>query len=379
MKKIVIYSGESFFGGIVNCGIAEVVDSLANSLTEQYDVSVICPQGDITLMKSITDLEIIEEGVKKGQILKVKYFLIQKTYWPEKSYQIIDKIKPDILHNFEDPDLILSIQKPKKIIYTFDNINDIKNKKSLKFYDYIASPSKSYTEEILNGKDSIYLKDLNIAYTSIGILDELFNPEKGLFLPYAFDSNNLEGKDKCKKRLLEKYNKKDACIFLFLARMVKEKGLEQIIESIETITDSNNLFIIIGIGEEKYENYFLNLSKEKNNVLFINKRISPAQAVSFLGAADFYLQPSLIEPGGIMPMTASCYGAIPIITLNGGLKDNFNENNSIIVENGLEEALQKAISLYQNKIKIQEKRKKIMKNNFSWNIRKNTYINLYEN
>jgi glycogen synthase len=40
-----------------------------------------------------------------------------------------------------------------------------------------------------------------------------------------------------------------------------------------------------------------------------------------------------------MPMTASRYGAIPITTLNGGLADNFNDENAIIVYDDLNEAI----------------------------------------
>jgi glycogen synthase len=40
-----------------------------------------------------------------------------------------------------------------------------------------------------------------------------------------------------------------------------------------------------------------------------------------------------------MPMTASQYGAIPIVTLNGGLADNFNDNNAIVVYDDLNDAI----------------------------------------
>ena len=33
MKKLVFFSEESIFSGFIKCGIAEVVDSLAHSLT----------------------------------------------------------------------------------------------------------------------------------------------------------------------------------------------------------------------------------------------------------------------------------------------------------------------------------------------------------
>jgi glycogen synthase len=80
-----------------------------------------------------------------------------------------------------------------------------------------------------------------------------------------------------------------------------------------------------------------------------------------------------------MPMTASCYGAIPIVTLNGGLSDNFNEDNAIVVDdNGLSDAISRAAALYADKDALMTKRKVCMDQDFSWTTRKAEYIELYE-
>ena len=100
-------------------------------------------------------------------------------------------------------------------------------------------------------------QELKLEKISIGILDKLFNPEKGLLLPYSYNILDLNGKNKCKKRILETYhNGKDSCVFLFAARLVKQKGLDNIIQSINLLTSDNNFFIIIGTGEKYYEDYF---------------------------------------------------------------------------------------------------------------------------
>lgn len=382
-KKIVLYSEESFFGGTVNCGIAEVVDSLAITLADIYEVYVVCREGDTSLAKAISELHFFSPGIKEGKLFKVNYILINSLEWPNKSYSFINNLKPDIIHNFEDPNLILHLNFKSKMIYTFDDINYIKNKiQILKRYDYVTSFSKAFIDELLQEKENSFLtEELKLKKVSIGILDKLFNPEKGLLLPYAYNILNLNGKNKCKKRILETYhNGEDSCIFLFAARLVKQKGLDNIVQAIDLLTSDNNFFIIIGTGEKYYEDYFQNISKNNKNIFFINEKLLPTQVMAFLSGADFYIQPSLQESGGLMPMTASCYGTIPIVTLNGGLKDNFNKENAIVVkENNLYNSIKEAIELYNNKEMFEKKIKTVMNINFSWEDRKIDFIKLYEN
>ena len=78
-------------------------------------------------------------------------------------------------------------------------------------------------------------------------------------------------------------------------------------------------------------------------------------------------------------MIASMYGAIPIVTQNGGLRDNFNSRNAIIVKNrDTRNALKEAMTLYKNKERLRDKRAISMSQNFSWHFHKNNFIKLYE-
>jgi hypothetical protein len=63
MKNLVIYSEESIFSGNISCGIAEVVDSLGNSLTSEYNVSIVCKAGNMSLANSLTEFDVTLNGV----------------------------------------------------------------------------------------------------------------------------------------------------------------------------------------------------------------------------------------------------------------------------------------------------------------------------
>lgn len=381
-KKLVIFSEESVFSGLVKCGVAEVVDSLAFSLVDKYEVIVVCKEGNSNPAKKMAVFNEIAPGVLSGQFLQVNYYFISSSCWPQSAYQLIDKLCPDILHNFDNPFLLSRLQnKPKCTIYTFDDLEYLRDKtSSLKDYNFITTFSKGYSKAIFSLSNQIVeaLRETNFKEVTLGIATEIFNPEKGLLIPHPYSKDNFFGKHLCKKRLAEKLNiDEQDCIFLFMARLIEEKGIDKIIKALPIINKHKVKLLIIGKGEEKYECFFNSLPKD-NNVIYIQKHFFPAQALSPLAGADFYLQPSLMESGGLMPMTASQYGTIPIVTQNGGLADNFNDHNAIIVKEDMSTSILQALELYNNKEALKEKRKIVMSQEYGWNIRKEEFIKMYE-
>lgn len=159
---------------------------------------------------------------------------------------------------------------------------------------------------------------------------------------------------------------KNKCIYFTMSRLVKEKNIEEIISIAPYVAENNGIIIILGRGE--YEKILKSFSRSQG-IFYIDKLASPIQAAPLVSSADFYLNPSLYEPCGLMPMTASLYGAIPIVSQVGGLKDNFNQNNAIIIENNLSEAISMANKLYNDKNALYDKRKICMSQDFSWTTR----------
>jgi starch synthase len=163
-----------------------------------------------------------------------------------------------------------------------------------------------------------------------------------------------------------------------MCRLIKEKGLEKVFDSIQTIRDTGGILIVVGKGAHVYEQQ-LRSYKHSDGVVYVDRWASPIQAAPLAAGADFYLCPSNTEACGLMPMTASRYGAIPIVTMNGGLVDNFSQDNAVIVDdNGLEDAIKRASELYFDKKALKEKRISCMTSDFSWTTRKQGYISIYE-
>lgn len=102
--------------------------------------------------------------------------------------------------------------------------------------------------------------------------------------------------------------------------------------------------------------------------------------------ADFLLMPSRVEPCGLNQMYALRYGTIPIVRRTGGLKDTvvdygepggfgicFNDATVGDISN----AVYRAITLYEDRKKMDSIIQQIMRIDHSWERSAQIYINLY--
>lgn len=383
MKKLVIVSNESIFSGVVRCGIAEMVDCLANSLSLDYDVYIVCPDGKGLYARGGGRFTPVDEDVRKCRFSNVNYYLIEPKAWVEKSAAIVNDLNPDILHNIAEPEFLsrLSI-RPTKAICTFDSISAVHGKEAyFADYDAVTVHSVHYAEIVKKsgGHLAEVLAEVDFRGVNNGVLDTVFTPQKGLFLPAKFSSTDQDGKKQCKERLKQTYGiAGDPCIYLMMCRLVQEKNIDAVLDAVPVIKETGGILLVVGKGSTLYEKRLREYTRN-DGVIYVNRWASPLQAAPLTGGADFFLQPSLMESGGLMPMTASTYGAIPIVTLNGGLADNFNQENAIIAdEQGLDKAIYTAAKLYSDKDALADKRRICMDQDFSWNSRKRGYIELYE-
>lgn len=383
MKKLVMLSVESVFSGRVLSGMAEMVDSMANSLSRDYIVTIVCPDGNSIFARTASNLRTVEEGIRVCRFSAVDYYLIEPSKWLEKVADVVDKLNPDILHNFAEPEIIEMLKtKPNKTICTFDAAKYVRGKeKYLRLYDSVTTSSENYAKEVLSENDELAntLSSIDFKGITAGILDTAFAPEKGLLIPNKYTADTQEGKQLCKNRLLKTYGiEGNPYICLMMCRLVKEKGLEKVFEVVDTIRETGGILVVVGKGKHAYEQK-LRKYRRSDGVVYIDRWASPVQAAPLTAGADFYLCPSNSEVCGLMPMTASRYGAIPIVASIGGLVDNFNNDNAIIIdENGLSEAIKKAASIYTDSNLMEAKRKICMEQDFSWTTRKAGYIELYE-
>jgi len=383
MKKLVMLSVESVYSGRVLSGMAEMVDSMANALSRDYAVTIVCPDGDSIFARTSSTIREVEDGIRTCRFSAVDYYFIQIDMWLEKVVSVVERLKPDILHNFAEPEILDMLHtRPKKVICTFDQADFVRGKETyLRLYDSVTTSSKNYAREILSVDDELSrtLSSIDFHGVTAGILDVAFAPERGLLIPNKYTADAQEGKQICKNRLLKTYGVKDnPYICLMMCRLIKEKGLEKVFDVVDVIRETGGLLIVVGKGRHEYEQR-LRKYRRSDGIVYIDRWASPVQAAPLAAGADFYLCPSNTEACGLMPMTASRYGAIPIVTLNGGLADNFNNDNAIIIgDDGLSSAIKKAAKIYTNNDLLTSKRKVCMEQDFSWTTRKVGYVELYE-
>lgn len=387
MKKLALIANESVFSGSAKTAVGETVDSLANAIGKKYDTYVICPDGYGILTKFPQNMRKFGPYVRTCKVFGVTYYLINQQHWPELGWEVVNTIKADILHNFSDVEGYLKLSySPSKIIYSFDKKEIIENVENIELhlskYDAVRVWSKEYARKLLaqeNKLGTILANLSNFDGVINGIATPAYSPEKGLLIASKYSANNQAGKETCKEKICKIYGiPKDKVIFLMMCHLNNEKGMGSVLQCLPIIRDNNGILLLAGEPSEEFKSQ-LNILTRKEGVILMHERPNPLKAIPLLAGADFYLNPSIQDPGGLLPMQASRYGTVPVITYIDALVDNFNEENAIIVENNdLAKSIRKAFELYADKESLQKMRKACMDQDFSWNNRKAAYTDIYD-
>jgi starch synthase len=90
-------------------------------------------------------------------------------------------------------------------------------------------------------------------------------------------------------------------------------------------------FVVLGTGDEKYENYFKKLEKKYPGKVSANIKFDVDLAQKIYAGSDIFLMPSKYEPCGLGQMFSMRYGTVPVVRYTGGLSDTvieFNENTN---------------------------------------------------
>lgn len=332
-------------------------------------------------------------------LLKEKYNYIE-AYHNIKTVLTIHNIEFQGQYGPEILDDLFSINR-----YFYDNgqvrqdgcVNFLKT--GIEYADRITTVSPTYASEIQTPRfgrklDSVLRRN---NYKLQGILNGIdynfYNPktDKNLFQNYAYTTFNLKkiNKIKLQKQLGIKVDDRIPLIAI-ISRMTKQKGFDLIIREFANLMNFNIQLILLGIGDQKFENdfsYFSNKYSSKCRAI-IKFDINLAQKI--YGAADLLLMPSIFEPCGLSQLIAMRYGSVPIIHETGGLIDTVTPYNKYNGKgNGfgfksessffMMQSIKKAIKLYEKKPKrFTEIAIRDMRIDHSWNNVCKKYIKMYQ-
>ncbi|WP_343208710.1 glycogen synthase GlgA [Anaerolentibacter hominis] len=209
------------------------------------------------------------------------------------------------------------------------------------YADYITTVSDTYAGEIQSsyygeGLDGL-LRFKNYALCGIvnGIDYEIFNPDTDshIYENYTAETwkkNKVQNKLQLQKQLGLPEDENKFMIGI-ISRLTEQKGLDLVDWVMDGIADPNVQFVVIGTGEEKYENMFRHYQWIYPERVSANLFYSEDLSHKLYAAADAMLIPSRFEPCGLTQLISLRYGTIPIVRETGGLKDTvapFNEYES---------------------------------------------------
>ncbi|HEU0050091.1 MAG TPA: glycosyltransferase, partial [Nitrososphaera sp.] len=218
-----------------------------------------------------------------------------------------------------------------------------------------------------------------------------WDPLTDRWLASNYSANNLEGKKACRIDLLREFHLQDSLtrpLIGIISRLADQKGFDLLHEVGDAIVQEGASLVVLGTGEEKYCQFFLEL--QRKYPLYVGARIiyDERLAHKIEGGADIFLMPSRFEPCGLNQIYSLKYGTVPLVRATGGLDDTIvdysesSEGNGFKFTNYLPEDLlltvRRALQVYRNP----ENWKALMKNcmglDFSWHRSAQRYAELYQ-
>ena len=206
------------------------------------------------------------------------------------------------------------------------------------YADRVTTVSETYAEEIKTEFYGEKLDKLLQARSNVlsgivnGIDYDIFNPETDIHLPYKFNTENvLTEKAKNKVELQRQLGlKEDPNVMMIgiVSRLTDQKGFDLIECVLDEICQDEVQIVVLGTGEERYENMFRYYAWKYSGKVSANIYYSDELSHKIYGSCDAFLMPSLFEPCGLSQIMSLRYGTIPIVRETGGLKDTvvpFNE------------------------------------------------------
>lgn len=269
-------------------------------------------------------------------------------------------------------------------------------KAGLLYSDLISTVSKTYAKEILEpesgfGLDGVLRKRKNNIYGIInGTNYNEWNPAKDSLIPANYSSDDLRGKESCKKLLLKKTGLQNSKLPLFgiVSRLTSQKGIDLIEGSLDKLLAAGANLVILGKGEDYYQKLLTNIAKKHRKRIFVKIGFDESLAHLIYAGCDFLLMPSKYEPCGLGQMVAMKYGTIPIARETGGLADTIHDFDHLLSKgtgflftdytpSAFIEAVKRAICVFTDNKKMRKMISDSMKSDFSWKSSAEKYLRLY--
>jgi starch synthase len=210
-------------------------------------------------------------------------------------------------------------------------------KAGIRFADCVSTVSKNYAQEILTSRFGYGMEGvLNFRKADLraipnAIDDALWNPRADQLIAAHFDSDNMKGKNVCKRDLQTLFGLLPADPFAPVlgigSRISHQKMADVVIEALPAILERHQRLqvVVLGCGDRQYEEGFLQLAERYSGRMGVHIGYDERRAHALHAGSDMLLHGTRFEPFGLTPIYAMRYGTIPIGSRVGGLVDTIND------------------------------------------------------
>ncbi len=355
-------------GGIATLIGNLVVDVIRDSRVEKVtSISFYNPE---TKYEKRGKLEII--NYRENNFIKI-FFLVLKHFWRCRDYDVFQ-----ITYLFPMGIFVLPLGKifRKKVFVNIYGM-DVLTKEGSKKTKYLKKIIMKYSDKILSVSESTAL----LASSKYGIpLDK--------FIVIYPSLNNNSPEDNLVNIRSDHFLSEEDFVVLTVCRMVKRKGVDDIIKALSLINDKRIKFLVVGEGPELGD--FKKLTNElglEDRVIFVGKVENVA---NYYFSSDLFIMPSKfleehgdIEGLGIVFIEAQYFSKPVIGTNSGGIPEAILDNQTgFIVPENNPSVIAEKIEFLKNNIDVYEsfskKAKIFVKDKFDCDRIIKRLVDLYE-
>lgn len=210
--------------------------------------------------------------------------------------------------------------------------------------DKITTVSRSYAEELLTPEFGLGMEGVlrhrqgNLVGIVNGIDLDVWNPATDPEItPYTRPS----GKAANKAALRAEFglSKSDGPLCVLVSRLSEQKGIDLLLGALPALLDRGGQLALLGSGDPRLEVALCEAAANHPNVA-VRIGYDEGLAHRMMAGGDVVLVPSRFEPCGLTQLYGLRYGALPLVTLTGGLADTVINASPAALANGVATGIQ---------------------------------------
>ena len=270
-------------------------------------------------------------------------------------------------------------------------------KGAIEVADRVTTVSETYAGEIQRPGGGHGL-DRHLAWYSqklVGIVNGIdtasFDPRTdGAIARRYGEADAIEGKRACKQALCAELGLEGSGpLVAAISRLHWLKGVDMFLATLPALVERGARVVVVGTGEPELESALRAAAARWPGRVAVRVAFDPLLARRVFAASDFFVVASRDEPCGLTQMYAMRYGAVPVVTPVGGLRDTVTPLDAArasgtgVVAAGVDAtslllACEEALGLWRDPIAMPSLVARAMARDSSWTRSARRYLALYE-